>query len=298
MASIIRATTTSGLQVAPDNSGSLQLQTNGTTTAVTIDTSQNVGIGTTSPSYKLDVVGGINASGNVSTASGNFVLGTNDTYLGFASNNIKFNNTSDRITMTTGASERMRIDTSGVVMINQTSNTSTSARFAVTGNCASENIRTVVDSGTTYGSNNNYDVFWNSTFGVAGKISHTAVTTTAYTTTSDYRLKTDVKPMIGAIDKIALLKPVTYTWTEDKSSGQGFIAHELQEIFPEAVVGEKDATRILKKDNEDGTITEEVVPDYQTVDTSFLVATLTAAIQEQQTIINDLKARIETLEAK
>jgi hypothetical protein len=52
MASIIRATTTSGLQVAPDNSGSLQLQTNGTTTAVTIDTSQNVGIGTTSPQSK------------------------------------------------------------------------------------------------------------------------------------------------------------------------------------------------------------------------------------------------------
>ena len=55
MSSIIRATTTSGLQVAPDNSGSLQLQTNGTTTAVTIDTSQNVGIGTTTPSDKLEV---------------------------------------------------------------------------------------------------------------------------------------------------------------------------------------------------------------------------------------------------
>ncbi len=55
MPSIIRATTASGLQVAPDNSGSLALQTNGTTTAVTIDTSQNVGIGTTSPTGKLDV---------------------------------------------------------------------------------------------------------------------------------------------------------------------------------------------------------------------------------------------------
>ena len=54
MPSIIRATTTSGLQVAPDNSGSLQLQTNGTTTAVTIDTSQNVGIGTTTMNGKLN----------------------------------------------------------------------------------------------------------------------------------------------------------------------------------------------------------------------------------------------------
>lgn len=55
MPSIIRATTSSGLQIAPDNSGSLQLQTNGTTTALTIDTSQNVGIGTTSPDSKLTV---------------------------------------------------------------------------------------------------------------------------------------------------------------------------------------------------------------------------------------------------
>ena len=67
MPSIIRATTTSGLQVAPDNSGSLQLQTNGTTTAVTIDTSQNVGIGTTSPTsgYKLDVAGNFKVSGSI-----------------------------------------------------------------------------------------------------------------------------------------------------------------------------------------------------------------------------------------
>jgi hypothetical protein len=61
MASIIRATTTSGLQIAPDNSGSLQLQTNGTTAAVTIDTSQNVGIGTASPTNKL-TIGGTNSN--------------------------------------------------------------------------------------------------------------------------------------------------------------------------------------------------------------------------------------------
>jgi hypothetical protein len=67
MSSIIRATTTSGLQIAPDNSGSLQLQTNGTTTAVTIDTSQNVGIGTVSPTsgYILDVAGNFKVSGSI-----------------------------------------------------------------------------------------------------------------------------------------------------------------------------------------------------------------------------------------
>jgi hypothetical protein len=90
--------------------------------------------------------------------------------------------------------------------------------------------------------------------------------------------------MVGALDTVAQLKPVTYTWKVNGSDGQGFIAHELQAVIPEAVDGEKDAV------NEDGSIKP------QGIDTSFLVATLTAAIQEQQTIINDLKARITALE--
>jgi hypothetical protein len=92
--------------------------------------------------------------------------------------------------------------------------------------------------------------------------------------------------MTGALARVAALKPVTYSWKADGSAGEGFIAHELAEVVPDAVVGEKDAV------NEDGSIKP------QGIDTSFLVATLTAAIQEQQAIINDLKARIETLESK
>jgi hypothetical protein len=92
--------------------------------------------------------------------------------------------------------------------------------------------------------------------------------------------------MTGALDVVSALKPVTYTWKVDGSEGQGFIAHELQEVVPDCVSGEKDA------------VDTEGNPQYQGIDTSFLVATLTAAIQEQQTIINDLKARVETLETK
>ena len=117
---------------------------------------------------------------------------------------------------------------------------------------------------------------------------------TAYTTSSDYRLKENIVPMTGALDKVALLKPVTYKWKVDGSDGQGFIAHELQEVVAGCVTGEKDAVETYT--NEEGN--EQTRPKYQGVDTSFLVATLTAAIQEQQTIINDLKARIEALEAK
>jgi hypothetical protein len=118
-----------------------------------------------------------------------------------------------------------------------------------------------------------------------GSISCTT-SATAFNTTSDYRLKENIAPMTGGLDKVALLKPVTYTWKDGGESAEGFIAHELAEVCPHAVTGEKDAV------DEDGN------PKYQGIDVSFLVATLTAAIQEQQVIINELKSRIETLESK
>ena len=105
-----------------------------------------------------------------------------------------------------------------------------------------------------------------------------------YTTASDYRLKDNVVPMTGALDKVSQLKPVTYTWKANGANGQGFIAHELQAVIPDCVSGEKDAV------DEEGNIKP------QGIDTSFLVATLTAAIQEQQTIITSLTARITALE--
>jgi hypothetical protein len=82
------------------------------------------------------------------------------------------------------------------------------------------------------------------------------------------------------------LRPVIYNKKNSNKREYGFIAHELQEVAPDAVHGKKDAA------DADGN------PIYQGVDASFLVATLTAAIQEQQAIIENLKSRIEVLEAK
>jgi hypothetical protein len=124
-----------------------------------------------------------------------------------------------------------------------------------------------------------------SSFTQIGSITTTA-SATAYNTSSDYRLKEDVQPMTGALARVAALKPVTYKWKVDGSDGEGFIAHELAEVVPDAVTGEKDAV------NEDGSIKP------QGIDTSFLVATLTAAIQEQQAMIEELKAKVAALEAQ
>ena len=107
-----------------------------------------------------------------------------------------------------------------------------------------------------------------------------------YGTASDYRLKENVVPMTGALATVAQLKPVTYKWKSDGSDGQGFIAHELQAVVPDAVHGEKDAVHVDGK------------PVYQNVDTSFLVATLVSAIQEQQALIESLTTRLTALENK
>lgn len=109
---------------------------------------------------------------------------------------------------------------------------------------------------------------------------------TAYNTSSDYRLKENVQPMQNALATITQLNPVTYTWKSSGKDSQGFIAHELQAVVPDCVTGEKDAT------DKDGN------PVYQGIDTSFLVATLTKAIQELKAELDSAKERIAVLENK
>jgi len=153
--------------------------------------------------------------------------------------------------------------------------------------------------------------FYRNTTGNSVGTITTTNSATAYNTSSDYRLKENIAPLTGAIEKVLRLKPSTYTWKLDGSVGEGFIAHELQEVIPQAVSGTKDEQKLQQVEvenavaevqDEDGNIVsygkppvyeEQMKPVYQGVDTSFLVATLTAAIQEQQAIIESLKARLD-----
>jgi Chaperone of endosialidase len=296
LASTLNASTSSGLISSGDTSGVLQLQT-ANTTALTVDGSQNIGIGTTSPQSKLmsQPTGTFTAAGTTSNAG--LHLTSSTTTGGLAGQSIVWSNYgtsgsavqayisactygSNFMTFSgNGSSEAMRIDSSGNLLVATTSS-SYGGNFVVYGNSDGANNPMVVVQGAAGSTSRTSMQFYRvSAAAVVGSISTTNAAT-AYNTSSDYRLKENIAPMTGALTKVAALKPVTYKWKVDGSDGEGFIAHELAEVCPHAVVGEKDA---LDKNGN---------PEYQGIDTSFLVATLTAAIQEQQALIVDLQARL------
>lgn len=101
---------------------------------------------------------------------------------------------------------------------------------------------------------------------------------------SDYRLKDNIKTITNGLEVINQLRPVSYIWKQENKEGQGFIAHELQQVLPASVSGVKDQT------HPDGRVKPQGI-DYSTI-----IPILTAAIQEQQTLINNLTARVAALE--
>jgi len=238
--------------------------------AMRIDSSGNVGIGTSSPGATLDVAG--NARSNAWIGRANGSAPTADAAIYRAADNT--------LAFSTGNTERARIDSSGTLLVGATTTPET-CRLGVThdGNV----IFGIVVNNTSAVSQSETALRLRRNGAGVGSI-NTTLTATSYNTSSDYRLKEAIAPMTGALARVALLKPVTYKWKVDGSDGQGFIAHELAEVEAGCVTGEKDA------------VDAEGKPQYQGIDTSFLIATLTAAIQEQQTLITALTARITALE--
>jgi hypothetical protein len=286
-------TSTSGAVIDADTTGILELQSGSTpTTALTINTLQNIGIGTTNPTFKADIQSTSGALANFQLTSGtNAYVYLQDTARSYS---MFSNNGSWGVYDNTGTATRLTIQSNGDVAIGNGGGKN--AGIAITGNSkTAQYIETTTSS----------DVFYvlANTSGSAGTAAYimpirTGSTQTfqggiqwngsviAYNATSDYRLKEDIAPMVNALDSILKLKPVTYTWKSNKKSDNGFIAHEIQEIIPNAVSGEKDAKFA------DGSINP------QCVDYSKVVATLTAAIQEQQAFITKLQADVVALKAK
>jgi hypothetical protein len=264
------------------------------TQAMTLDASGNLGVGTTSPSALLDVnsggvtayaspaanffrnhgaqaysnLGGLQIYWNTSNGSGEseIVYGNLSTsYLRFIQNNAG------------SFTERARITSSGEFLVGTQTSIGVGGLTTVPNNSAG--APSVFWNRTATASTSTAAQFRDGGTAV-GEITYTN-TATAYVTSSDYRLKNTIAPMTGALAKVALLKPCTYKWNADGSDGEGFIAHELAEVVPQCVTGQKDA------------VDAEGKPVYQGIDTSFLVATLTAAIQELKAEVDSLKAQLE-----
>ena len=210
-----------------------------------------------------------------------------------------------------GGTQRASIDSTNKVEFGTFSNTGGTAGMyheTVTGGPGGG----IVISGTTTGFK--YQMRFFSPNGQVGYIK-TDGTATAYVTSSDYRLKENVVPMTGSIDRVKALNPSRFNFIADADTTvDGFLAHEVEAVVPEAISGTKDAMRdeeyeveaaVEEVRDEDDNVTTEAaeavmgtrsVPDMQGIDQSKLVPLLTAALQEAITKIESLTARIETLE--
>jgi len=223
---------------------------------------------------------------------------------------------------------RMRIDSSGNVLVGKTSASDASDGLWVTptGSILATATSTYAAQFRRNGTDGVVVYFYNDAAFV-GSI-NVSGSSTSYNTSSDYRLKTDAQPMVGASDRVLALKPVNFEWISSGERVDGFLAHEAQAVVPECVTGTKDAMRdeeyevtaavyediiiaaVLDEEGneleaertEQRLVSEAVmgtrsVPDYQGIDQSKLVPLLTAALQEALTEISALKVRVAALEA-
>ncbi len=262
-----------------NSDNSLQLRGYNNAERMRINSSGNVGIGTTSPSEKLQVEGTVSATGIKIGANGTDI---NSTFLGASS----------LIAFKCNGTERMRIDSSGNLLVGTTSG---GAKFRVSGSAVSGRVATIQgntsgDLGNAallvgkYDNNNSTSQVYvqfsmNNDSTASGQINANGASQVAFGSWSDRRLKENITDLTSQLENIKSLRPVEFDYIEAEGGGHqlGFIAQEVEEIYPD-LVGERS----------DGMKTLSNLGKWE--------ARLVKAIQEQQTLIESLTARIAALE--
>ena len=267
----------------------------------------NVGINTASPSYNLDVSGtgrftntlNVNSSALAAYIYSSQSIGLRVRGGGNSQDIAQFQNVGGSTVAVIDSGGDVGIGTSApgsrLTVVAPSSSGATAVDFQISGgggygmtNLGVEipgygnGIKVV--SPTSSGTDNTAMSFYQQTSTV-GSIT-IGTSSTSFNTTSDYRLKENREDISDAIERVKELKPIKFNWIKEpgESKVDGFYAHELAEVVPEAVTGEKDA------------LDWEGKPDYQAIDQAKIVPLLTAALQQAIDKIEALELRINKLE--
>jgi hypothetical protein len=212
---------------------------------------------------------------------------------------IRYRHNGDSLEFMTASTERMRIDSSGFLTVGNTSALS----VGVIGSKFNGSIHNGIVVETTRDATGSTFIRFNDSDSAAiGSIYQNGASTVLYATSSDYRLKENVIYDWTALDRLNQLKPARFNFIADADTTvDGFLAHEVQDIVPEAIMGIHNEIEVWKEDEElpegvnvgDNKTDEDgnTIPVYQGIDQSKLVPLLVKAVQE-------LSAKVETLEAQ
>ena len=251
-----------GGMLAGSTNTTTTIQSNGTT-AITIDSSQKVGIGTASPSYKLHVANGY---GFFSGANYGVILGEDNCLIAGTSATLN----SANMVFYTANTERMRVGSDGVLCVGRTS-ASISTNMVVDGNGGLTIERTsngyrrmTMTSSIMY--------FFN------GSNEATLSSSGAWTNASDARLKTNIEPIKYGLNTVLETQPRSFNRVDVEGDYIGFVAQELKEKIPEVVFGEEERQ--------------------YSVDYGSLVAVAFKAIQELSASVDTLNAKVEAQAAE
>jgi hypothetical protein len=266
----------------------IQLITGGTE-RMRIDSSGKVGIANTTPSNNHananNLVVGNGSAGGIA----NYV-GTGLGWYAFSRDNanntdaydggMSYDGSRNLMFHTNAGSERMRIDSSGVLLLKKTSTSVNVAGGYIDGG---EAIMTIADAGNTYLVRSTNSSSY--TFYVSGAGTVNAVTT-SISSLSDERLKENIKDIDTGLSEIIALKPRNFDWKEGEGSNEknvtGFIAQEVETVLPNLI----------------GDFKHDDLDDAKSVKMGDMIPTLVKAIQEQQTQIEELKAEIDELKGE
>ena len=280
MANIITAgnSTNGGTAISTDTSGTLNIVTGSGSgaTAIAVDTSQNVGIGTSSPGKKLDVF-------NSGTTTTDFVVRNGTvSLLSFVDGAAAYTGTGTNhpLLFTTNNTERMRLDTSGNLMVGQTTLSATTVGFGVNPaglvNIAQNNSTsggTGIQIYSTAASAFRFFVTMD------GRVNATNTTILAI---SDIRLKENIQDIDVGLDAVMALKPRKFDWKEGKGKDikgdRGWIAQEFEQVFPDMVGTWRDEP-------------PEGEEPYKSVGAD-LIPVLVKAIQELKAELDAVKAKV------